>query len=322
MTKNNFLQGLLWRITGFSGLGKNAAMDEEGKIPEVGLLDYLAHESEKAAGKYYGERFKDIDVALYNTIDELFAEVEAGNLDAGVIPEQNSISGVEEETLDGYWNRDVYVARKEVLPRTYSISAAADATIDGIKEVMARKEDLEQCLQWLGEKLPDAKFTPVYVAYKAADLIHESGNSYLAVIGTEPGFPEIKLKTLASDIGNSAYNKTEFGIIKPGFSTPRNRPEPTGDDESNLIIMLRGDYSGQLGKCMGAFRKKGVETLRIISRPANGTEVPDGRVVHLNLTGHLNDDNFKSALMDVVKEGAKVKPVGSYARTEFYKEGR
>ena len=141
---------------------------------------------------------------------------------------------------------------------------------------------------------------------------------------------EYGLKTLAQNVGNVSYNKTLFGIIKGGLLSPELMPEPTGDDETTIVIHPNQDYSGQLVSYLDVFRNRDVNLTRIESRPGIMSRTPSdsrgdrmGYLLTLSMKGHYLDDKVKGAVMDIVTntalfEGTALKVVGSHERVELY----
>ena len=316
-------------------------------FPEIGFLDDLSNESEQVTRQHYGVNvFNRFDIATRDTIDEIFAQVEAGRLEAGVVPEFHTTRNVE-ETLNGYYRRNVHLIGKQIVPITYSIRAVADTSTDTIREVMGLEQAFSDCSVWLGENVPDAKLTPSNGLYWIGDRIHDADDRYLAVIETGNGLRDTGLPLLAQDIGNFRYS-AEFGIIRPGPLTPENMPEPTGDDETHLIIRSKLYSNRQVESYLNILRYEGIyATIRPqgtpeISlrtspastgrRPAYVNKLLDAfsrikddfsislglhpHVYHFKLRGHLSDDNFKSALNKIKAfENVTIKNVGTYART-------
>ena len=303
----------------------------DSKLLRVGILGPLLTYTHQAAEKRYRDT---AEIVPYATIDEVFARVEAGEVDEGVVPEENVIDGTVRATIDGYYNRKVYLIGKIAIPISHYIGVTAEESIESVEEILTKAEAFSQCSQWIEANLPYAKLVPANSTADAARIVNEQGNPKLAAIGPEMAIREYGLKTLAQNVGNVSYNKTLFGIIKGGLLSPELMPEPTGDDETTIVIHPNQDYSGQLEGYLHALSSRGVNLTRIDSRPGIGSRTPsDSRgdrmvyLFNLNLKGHYQDKEVRDSLADILIntalfEGTAVKLVGSYERAELYETGR
>ena len=299
----------------------------DSKLLRVGILGPLLTYTHQAAEKRYGDT---AEIVPYATIDEVFARVEAGEVDEGVVPEENVIDGTVRATIDGYYNRKVYMVGKVAIPISHYIGVPEEGSIESVEEVLTKAEAFSQCSQWIEANLPYAKLTPANSTADAARIVNEQGNPKQAAIGPEMAIREYGLKTLAQNVGNVSYNKTLFGIIKGGLLSPELMPEPTGDDETTIVIHPNQDYSGQLVSYLDVFRNRDVNLTRIESRPGIMSRTPSdsrgdrmGYLLTLSMKGHYLDDKVKGAVMDIVTntalfEGTALKVVGSHERVELY----
>ena len=328
-------------------------MNKQQEDRVIGVLNALVDESDVAAAQYYGERSRDVDLHIYHTIYDLFKAVEEGKIDAGAVPEKNVITGTFEETINGYYKRNVHVAGKEIIPVSYNIGGLPDAKIEGIEEVIGSEEALNQTSQWLTENLPNAIRTTVNNPYWEAGMILEEGSLYRAVIGTENGFRDSGLTTLLQTIEDSDHNQTTFGIIKPGYLTLDLVPEPTGNDRS-LIIVPTSIYSDMnVGNYVGILEKEGIGitdfgVVPVISA-RNLIDGGEGRQDYLNkfmkvgmairngvsailagpvdlnyieFEGHLKNGKVKDAVNVLYRQVDTLKLVGTYQNPETYERER
>lgn len=303
----------------------------------VAILGPLLTYTHQAAENHYQKREDVTDgirITPYRTIDDVFAAVEAGKMDEGVVPEENVIEGTVRATMDGYHNRKVYLVAKEVIPVNHYVGTSPDADVQDIEEILSKTEAFSQCSQWIGAYLPNATQTPANSTADAARIVKEEGSPKKAAIAPEMALNELGLSVIASNVGNVAYNKTMFGIIKGGLLKPALMPEPTGDDETTIIIHPNQDYSGQLEGYLRPFSSRGINLTRIESRPGIVSRTPSdargdrmGYLLNLSLRGHLKDEGVKDALTDLLTntalyEGTAVKMIGSHPRVELYGNGR
>ena len=115
-------------------------------------IAYLGPEgtfSQAAAIKHFGHAAKT-DSCI--SIDEVFREVEAGAVDYGVVPVENSTEGAVGRTLDLMQQTPLRICG-EVELRVHQHLLRKVAGIDGIKRVYSHAQSLAQCHEWLNRNL-------------------------------------------------------------------------------------------------------------------------------------------------------------------------
>lgn len=294
-------------------------------MKKIGILGPLLTYTHQAALKHYG---KNAEIVPYRTIDEVFEKVESGEADEGVVPEENLIEGTVRPTMDGYYNRNVYLVGKVVVPVSHYVGGTAESGTDGIEKIFSKEEAFSQCSKWLSENAPGASYVPANSTAGAARAVSGKSDPAAAAIAPKAALKEAGLNVLAEDVGNVRGNRTMFGIIKGGKAGSGDIM-PTGDDETTLIIHPKQDYPGQLISYLESFYENGINLTRIESRPgivdrtlSDCRENSMNYMLHFAFRGHYTDANVRDALEDVamrkaMPEGASVKLVGSYPRASL-----
>ncbi len=290
---------------------------------KVGILGPLLTYTHQAAIQYYGEAGVELVPCL--TIDAVLEKVEAGEVTEGVVPEENVIEGTVRATIDGYYNRNVHLIGKTVLPINHYLGVLKGVLLDEVAEVLTKAEAFSQCSMWLGRNLPNAVLVPQNSTAYAAERISREGMRKAAAIAPELALKASGLEIIAA-IGNLPYNRTMFAVVGKSLDW---LCIGHGCDETTVIIHPNQDYEGQLVAYLGCFSRRGISLTRAESRPGIASRTPsDSRgdkmtyVFTLSFVGHYGDEGVKSALSDLqnicLYEGTAVKLVGSCQRVGLY----
>ncbi|MBE0508616.1 MAG: hypothetical protein IBX50_18180, partial [Marinospirillum sp.] len=87
-------------------------------------------------------------------IDEVFREVEAGGVDFGVVPIENSTEGVISHTLDSFMDSGLQINGEVVLRIHQHLLVGENTRPDKISTIYSHASSLAQCRKWLDAHYP------------------------------------------------------------------------------------------------------------------------------------------------------------------------
>lgn len=263
-------------------------------------IAYLGPEgtfTELAALKHFGH---SILTRPMSAIDEVFREVEAGTVSYGVVPIENSTEGVVSHTLDMFINSPLKICG-EVLLRVHHHLLSNAGELGKVKEVMAHRQALAQCREWLSANLPGVTRTAVASNAEAARIARERPE--VAALGSEHAGGLYQLNILASNVEDEPDNTTRFLVIG------RHPVPPSGNDKTSLMVAIK-NKAGALYDILGPLANYELDMTRIESRPSRRGMWD--YVFFIDVVGHMDDLPMKRALRALDKEAALLKPLGSY----------
>ena len=266
-------------------------------------IAYLGPEgtfTQSAVLKHFG---RSVNTSAFDSIDQIFREVESGASDYGVVPVENSIEGVVNHTLD-MLNHSCLMILGEVELRIHHHLLSKETDISNITTVYAHQQALAQCRAWLDTNLIHADHRMAVSSNAEAAKIASSKGS-VAAIASESAGELYQLNILENNIENHPDNTTRFLVIGKEMS------KPSGNDKTSLIFSAP-NRTGALHKMLGCFADNGVSMTRIESRPSR-REMWD-YVFFVDIEGHAHDETVKSALAELETHAAMVKLLGSYPR--------
>jgi len=255
--------------------------------------------TQEAALKQFGFAVETVPLAA---IDEVFREVESGNAQFGVVPIENSTEGVVNHTLDMFLASRLKICG-EVALRIHHHLLGKGNDLSGANRVVSHPQSLAQCREWLDANLPGVKRIPVASNAEAARLAAADVET-LAIAG-DTAARLYGLHMFANNIEDRPDNTTRFLVI--GTIDTR----PTGQDKTSLLLSSR-NRPGALQRLLAPLAKHKINMTRIESRPSRQSLWE--YVFFVDVDGHVQDRKLAKALVDLEKEAAFVKKLGSYPK--------
>jgi chorismate mutase/prephenate dehydratase len=242
------------------------------------------------------------------TIAGVFAEVEKGLADLGVVPVENSTEGVVSHTLDVFMESELSIHQEIVIGVSHCLLTRAAGLAD-VRKVYSHPQAIAQCRAWLGTNLPDAAKIEVASTALAARLARDDPEA--AAVASELAAQLYDLPVARRRIEDERVNVTRFLVVGPHLDASATRP--TGNDKTSLMFTLR-DRPGGLYHALQPFAAHGVNLSRIESRPSRRRAWD--YVFFIDLDGHADDDGVRAALFEFRASCELVKILGSYPRAE------
>ncbi|MCK0512220.1 prephenate dehydratase [Aromatoleum buckelii] len=253
--------------------------------------------SESASRKHFGSAPNFVPTS---TIDEVFRAVEAGNVDYGVVPVENSTEGVVGGTLDLLLENPLQICG-EVKLRIHQHLLSKAAGIGALKRLYSHAQSLAQCHEWLNRHLPSLSRVPVASNAEAARLASEDAES--CAIAGEAAADLYGLGVLAANIEDDPNNTTCFLVIA------HHDADRSGQDKTSLVCSAP-NRPGAVHALLEPLAKHGVSMSKLQSRPARGGLWE--YVFYMDIEGHRDDPEVAAALKELNERAGFVKVLGSY----------
>ena len=247
-----------------------------------------------------------MELVDYSTIPDVLAATEAGEVDLGFVPLENSIEGTVNAALDVLaLESDLLIQREVVINVQLNLLALPGVAIDEITAIAGFPVAMAQVRTWLRRNLPDAEVVAANSNADAARLVQIRGERPLAAVSTALAAELYGLDVLAADIEDHPENQTRFVVVsREGI------PAPTGHDKSTIVCFQRADQPGSLLAILQEFAARAVNLTKLESRP---TKKGLGHYCFIiDLDGHVADELVADALRDLKSKLADVKFLGSY----------
>lgn len=269
----------------------------------VGFLGPVGTFTEVAALKHFGHA---ADVRPLTTISEVFRDVDAGDLDYGVVPIENSTEGMVTHTLECFLDSPLVICGELEMRIHQALMVKRGTEISAVKTIFSHQQSLAQCRLWLDAHLPGTERKTVSSNAEAARLVSESNldDGFAAVAG-ERAAETYELTILAGSIEDRPDNTTRFLVIG------KQKTEPSGRDKTSLIVSVK-NQPGALYRLLEPFERHGIDMTRLESRPSQ-SGIWSYRFF-IDFKGHIDDPPIQIFLDDIRAQSAELKILGSYPR--------
>jgi len=277
------------------------------KVLHVACLGPDATFSHVASIQQFGQAVQCI---YTKSVAEIFDEVERGRADYGVVPIENSTEGVVNLTLDMFIESPLQICAEVLLEISHALLSQS-ARLEDITTVYSHPQALAQCYDWISKNLSHAEMKEVFSTAIAAKMAHEEPRA--AAVASEFAAKIYDVPVLKRKIEDNPQNFTRFWVIG------KMSPGRTGEDKTSLMFSIR-DGVGALHEMLEPFAKHHINLTKIESRPFR--KKPWEYIFFIDIEGHVEDDNIKSALAMVTSNSQFMKVLGSYPRGQKKHAGR
>ena len=252
--------------------------------------------------------------------NQMFDAVRSGEVDAAVVPIENSVEGGVPATLDALTRAgNLQIVAEAVVPVRFVLAARpGTVTLETLTAFGTHPHGEAQTRLWMQEHVPHATYHPTGSTAEAARELGTASADvpFQAAIGPLLAAQTYGLEVLADDIGENTGAQTRFVCVqRPGLL-----PEPTGWDRTTFVVGLASDRAGALLEMLEQLSARGVNMSRIESRPTG-----DGLGLYqfsIDALGHVHEARMAEALRGIHRVAARLQFLGSYpmaaaARTEL-----
>ena len=255
--------------------------------------------SEQAVHVQFGH---GVDAVPCPSFDEVFRATEAGTVDFGVVPVENSTEGAVNRSLDLFLQTPLKICGELSIPIKHNLVTASGA-MDGVTRVCAHAQALAQCAGWLNRHHPNLERVPVSSNAEGARLAalepHTAGIAGDGVLG------QYEVRVVAEAIQDDPMNRTRFVVVGHQACAP------SGEDQTSLILSVP-DRAGAVHALIEPLARHGVSMKRFESRPARQGNWE--YYFYIDLLGHEQDPPVAAALAEIRAHAAYFKSIGSYPR--------
>jgi len=244
------------------------------------------------------------------TIAAVFAEVERGAADFGVVPVENSSEGVVSHTLDSFVDSTLEIHGEVAVDVDHCLMARPGVGESEIERVYSHPQGLAQCRGWLARNLARAHLVECSSTAEAARRAAEDLQG--AAIASELAARLAGLAVLRQSLQDASHNVTRFLVLGRGPG-PWREPSPEPANDKTTILLVLGDHPGDLFEALRPLNDEKVNLTKIESRPSKRQAWQ--YVFFLDLEGHRAEPRVGRAL-ERLAQGRTVRVLGSYRKAD------
>jgi len=256
--------------------------------------------SESAVYQFFSS---NVEVKPCKDFRDVFESVRKKEVQAGVVPVENSIEGSVTQNYDLFFNYDVKVCGEVIVKVAHCLIVNPGTTMDMIKAVYSHPQALAQCRSFLEHS--KWELIPTYDTAGSVKLIKEKKLLDAAAIASERAANIYDMHILAKDIADNKENYTRFFVLSEKDSPA------TGKDKTSIIFSA-AHRPGSLYNALGEFAKRNINLTKIESRPTKQAAWEYN--FFLDFEGHRTETRCAEALKALEKYADFIKVLGSYPK--------
>ncbi len=237
----------------------SASRSIQGVIPKVGYLGPKGTFTHQGALEFFPKA--GTEFLPYNSISEIFINIEKENIEFGVIPIENSLQGTVRETLDLLIDKDIFIYGEIELRIIQNLISLEISNLSRIRTILSHPQAFAQTRNWIKANMPTADIIDVNSTAEAARRVKELNSESYAAIGTEFASDVYGLKILHSKIEDNLLNSTRFLII-----SKKENIEKEGKIKTSILFVTR-HIPGALYRVLKLYADANINLLKIESRP-------------------------------------------------------
>ena len=272
----------------------------EKNIPVVGFQGEIGAYSEKAINLY----FSKASSKAYKTFSDLFDALENEQIELAILPIENSIEGSVTESYELLLKSKVTVVGEINVKIEHCLISHHNTSKDDIDVIYSHTQALGQCKAYLKNSGCDAVTT--YDTAGSVKMIKEKNMKRAAAIASKDAAKLYDMSVIEENIQDHEDNFTRF------FCLSKIPTKSTGNDKTSIVFSA-GDVAGSLYKALKEFADGDINLTKLESRLTRKKAWEYN--FYLDFEGHIDDENCKKAIQELVNLGSSVKILGSYPRS-------
>jgi len=237
------------------------------------------------------------------SIADVFAAVERGRAELGVVPVENTTEGIVTATFDAFVGSELQICAESVLRISCDLLSRTGRAAEVLR-VASHPQPLAQCRGWLDRNLPGVPRVETSSTIAAVRAAAEDPE--VAAIASPLAAEAYGLAPVSRSIEDRDDNTTRFALLG------RSAPAPSGRDLSSALFTIRRDEAGGLVRLLQPFSEQRVNLTSIQLRPIRGK--PWEYVFFLDFEGHTSEPAVAAALRGAAAIASSHRVLGSYPR--------
>ncbi len=257
----------------------------------------------QAAIGFFGEEAR---VYPEKTFEDVMRAVQTGDAGYGVLPVENTSTGVITDVIDQLYKYDNYIIGDYVVKVQHALLGLPGADPEKIRVVYSHPQGLLQCADYLAGH-PDWNQVSLLNTAVSAIKVLEDKDPCQAAIASSLAARYYGLEVLSPKINDSDNNSTRFIII-----CNHKQYEKRADRVS--ISFELAHESGSLYHILGFIIYNNLNMTKIESRPIRGEKWKYR--FFIDLDGNLSEGPVRDALKCIARETTGFRILGNYLKAE------
>lgn len=240
----------------------------EASFLKIAIQGELGSNSHMATMSMLGNEIPDLSIVPCNVSAEVMTRVVAGDVDAAVLPIENSLHGSVAEHYDLLLELDVRIERESLLRIRHNLITMPGVPLAEIRRVISHPVALSQCRKFLASH-PEFEVMPFYDTAGSVKYVMEQGLRNVAGIAPQLAAAQYGGEIVLPSIEDNAQNFTRFHLIRR-LEDPFLLPPQEAENKMSLAFAI-DHRPGTLVAALERLAWAGVDLTKIESRPVPGS---------------------------------------------------
>lgn len=233
---------------------------------------------------------------------EIFERVSHGTATHGILPIENTITGSIHHNFDLLLEfPEVFIVGERFIRVSQHLGLYPGTKREELQVLFAHPQGLAQCGKFL-EGLKNVRVMNVGSTEEAARRAAEFGQGG-GCISSEEAIAKYGLERVEEDIEDNPRNFTRFIVISKYF-------EPLPEHDKVSCVFALRNYPGALYEALGVFARRGVNLLKLESRPFVGK--PWEYLFYVDWEGNLVEGKYQELVEELRTKSTFLRVLGSY----------
>jgi prephenate dehydratase len=233
---------------------------------KVAIQGELGSNSHMATVEMLGSR-AELEIVACTVSAQVLAKVIAGEVDAAVLPIENSLHGSVAEHYDLLLDLPVHIERESLMRIRHNVIAMPGVKLQEIRRVMSHPVALSQCRRFLASH-PEWEVVPFYDTAGSVKRLMGEGLRDVAGIAPALAATEYGAEVVVAGVEDHAENYTRFHLVKRDGAVVE---EPAEDGNKMSLAFAIEHRPGTLVAALQRLADAGVDLTKIESRPVPGS---------------------------------------------------
>jgi prephenate dehydratase len=250
-----------------------------------------------------------VEVLPRMRFDEAFAALRDGEVDASVIPIENTLHGSVHENYDHLLNFDFRIEAETSVRIVHNLIALPGVSFRSLKQVYSHPVALNQCLRFLAAN-PQMERQTFYDTAGSVKMLVEENRRDAAAIASAVSAQIYGARILRRSIEDDRQNFTRFFLLRRRDQKPLVLDEAEKKNWKTSLVFTTRNQPGSLFRALSAFALRDLSLVKIESRPLRGK--PWEYLFYLDFLGSLEEERVKKAIGHLQELADMMRVLGCY----------
>ena len=250
-------------------------------------------------------------VAPFQRFDEVFRALADKDVDAAVVPIENTLAGSVHENYDHLIEYDVRIVAETNVRIVHNLIVRPGVRFRDLRRVFSHPVALNQCLEFFAAH-PGIERVPFYDTAGSVKMIVKDGLDDAGAIASSVAASIYDARILRRSIEDNRHNYTRFFLLRRTKDAKR-LEAPRGQWKTSIVFSTR-NIPGALFRAISAFALRDLNLTRIESRPLRGK--PWEYLFYVDFIGNLEDQRVGNAMNHLRELADMLRVLGCYPRGE------